>query len=270
MKLLQFTDLHVRPEGRLAYQRVDTNALVLHGCQAAANFGAPVDAIVMTGDLTDCGLDEEYAQLKDRLALLAPVPVYLIPGNHDRREGMLRAFPHMPAPGGFLNHAVDDLPARLILLDSIVAGATHGHLCETRLTWLQETLREQPHRDTMIAMHHPPLLTGVRQFDDIILDNPDAFKAIVAANPQVTRIICGHHHRMILGNIAQAVCVVAPSISYQFALMHDPALPEGFVMEPPAFLLHSWSAEGGFITHTLYPGPYDGPFPVLLEPEYPG
>ena len=97
----------------------------------------------------------------------------------------------------------------------------------------------------MIALHHPPFLTGVKQFDDINLRNHEEFRALIARHKQVTRIISGHHHRMIVGNVAQAIGFVAPSIAYQFMLTHDAGIEMGFNLEPSAFLLHSWTPEQG-------------------------
>ena len=47
------------------------------------------DLVIATGDLTDCGLVEEYEVLRDILEPLS-MPVYLVPGNHDRRAELLR------------------------------------------------------------------------------------------------------------------------------------------------------------------------------------
>lgn len=262
--------MHLRPTGRLAYGKVDSNEMASRAIRAIAGHNAKIDAVIITGDLADCGLADEYAELATRLRLLAPLPVYLLPGNHDRRETLLRQFPDLPSHDGFVQYVIDDFPVRLVMLDTVVAGATHGQLCETRLAWLKKVLRADPSRETLIAMHHPPLLTGVAQYDRITLDNRADFAAIIAANKQVTRILCGHHHRMICGNIAQAICYVAPSIAYQFELAHDPAVNVGFVLEPSMYLLHDWRPETGFITHAMYVETFPGPYQVALEAEYPG
>src|SRR5690606_25677758 len=66
------------------------------------------DAVVMTGDLADGGHDEAYALLRELLAPLS-MPVYLLVGNHDAREPLLRAFPDHArlasgAPAGSLQY----------------------------------------------------------------------------------------------------------------------------------------------------------------------
>ncbi len=270
MKLLQMTDLHLRPAGRLAYGVVDSNEMVRRACDRIAELDTGIDAILMTGDLADCGLAGEYEQLRLCVDRLAPTPVYLIPGNHDRRDALLAAFLGLPTSGGFIQYAVEDLPIRLIMLDSVVAGATHGELCAARLAWLRATLAEQPDRETMIALHHPPFETGIAQFDATNLRHPEAFHALVAANPQITRIIAGHHHRFAIGNIAQAICIAAPSVAYPFMVIFDPARAEAFTQEPGAFLLHDWRAGRGCVTQELFTDQYPGPFSVPFEPDYPG
>jgi 3',5'-cyclic AMP phosphodiesterase CpdA len=268
MNLVHFTDLHIRPEGKLAYGMVDSNAIAARAFDKAAALGGKIDAIICTGDLTDNGLPEEYAQLRNCLTRAA-APVYLLAGNHDRRENILAYMPGIRQNGGFVQYIVEDLPVRVVALDSVVPFATHGELCPARLAWLRAALAEQPERETIIAMHHPPFVTGIPQFDATALRQIDEFREIVAANPQVRRVICGHIHRLIFGNIAQATCIVGPAIGYPFMLTLDPAVKEGFVLEPSAFLLHAWSG-GGLMTHEVFVDSYPGPFHVPNEPDYPG
>jgi 3',5'-cyclic AMP phosphodiesterase CpdA len=269
MNLLHFTDLHIRPAGRLAYGMVDSNAIARRAFAKAATLGGKIDAIIVTGDVTDNGLPGEYDELR---AILSDVttPVYLIPGNHDRRENLLTYIPGVQQSDGFVQYVIDDLPVRIIMLDSVVPFATYGELCPARLAWLRATLGEQPERETILALHHPPFLTGIPQFDATALRQIDEFRDIVAASPQVRRVLCGHIHRYIFGNIAQATCIVGPAIAYPFMLTLDPAIKEGFVLEPSAFLLHAWSKNTGIMTHEVFVDSYPGPFHVPNEPDYPG
>jgi Icc protein len=270
MKLLHLTDLHQRPAGRLAYDKIDSNAMLARACDTIATLDTKLDAIVITGDLTDCGLEAEYAQLRQTLTRLAPTPVYLLPGNHDRREAMLAHLPGLPHNNGFIQYVVDDFPVRLIMLDSVVADETHGELCPARLAWLREQLAAAPERETMLALHHPPFLTGIPQYDIINLRNHEQLRDIVAANPQITRILCGHHHRLAFGNVAQALCIAGTSVAYQFMLTLNPAQDEGYTLEPTSFLLHAWSAPQGFVTQEIFVDRYPGPFTPTLDPDYPG
>ena len=144
------------------------------------------DAVIASGDLTDCGLVEEYELLRDCLKPL-PMPVYLIPGNHDRRENMRLVFGgdgYLPMNGEYLHYTVEDLPLRLIGLDTVVPGKGHGEMDAPRLDWLKARLDEQPDRPTLIFMHHPPFPTGLQHMDSINCRNAPAMAAILKGREQ--------------------------------------------------------------------------------------
>src|SRR5207249_512314 len=86
MIIAQITDFHVRPPGVLAYGGIDTNAMLRNAVAAIARLDPAPDCVIATGDLADCGLQEEYEEIASTLAPL-PMPVFVIPGNHDRRAG---------------------------------------------------------------------------------------------------------------------------------------------------------------------------------------
>ena len=67
MMIAQITDLHVRPRGKVAYERVDTNAMLEAAVAAIEALPRKPDLVIATGDLTDCGLAEEYEVLRDIL-----------------------------------------------------------------------------------------------------------------------------------------------------------------------------------------------------------
>jgi 3',5'-cyclic AMP phosphodiesterase CpdA len=71
MILAQITDPHLRPRGRLAYGVIDTEAALRRAVQTLATLVPEPDCVVVTGDLTDCGLPEEYEIVRDCLAALS-------------------------------------------------------------------------------------------------------------------------------------------------------------------------------------------------------
>lgn len=83
MIVAQITDLHIRPPGKKAYSRVDTNAMLVAAVATIEALPRKPAAVIATGDLTDCGLPAEYKALRELLEPLS-MPVYLVPGNHDR------------------------------------------------------------------------------------------------------------------------------------------------------------------------------------------
>src|SRR6266566_115320 len=62
--IAQISDLHIKQRGERAYEMVDTAAALTH-CIAHLNRFRPRPAfVVISGDLVDRGLEEEYAHLR--------------------------------------------------------------------------------------------------------------------------------------------------------------------------------------------------------------
>jgi 3',5'-cyclic AMP phosphodiesterase CpdA len=139
------------------------------------------DVVLITGDLVDTGKLEEYVLFRRLIASFA-MPVYVIPGNHDEREAMRQALSdhyYLPKSGEFLHYVIDDYAIRLIGLDTTMPDQPRGELCVRRLTWLDERLSEASERPTVLFMHHPPFLTGIRHMDRQNCRNGDALGAII-------------------------------------------------------------------------------------------
>lgn len=273
MLIAHLTDLHVRPQGIPAYGVVDTNMLLERALMSVAALRPAPDAVIFSGDLTDCGLEAEYRILADLLARHLEMPAYLIPGNHDRRETMKAVLGHLPgiaAAPDFVHYVVEDFPLRLVMLDSIVPGRDHGELCKTRLDFLDRALTAAPDQPTLVVLHHPPIRCGIRFMDEINLRSAAALAAVIARHPQVERILCGHHHRPIVARFAGTIAQVAPSVAHQVTFDLAPDAEGSFVMEPPAYLLHRWEAGSGLTTHQIYVESHPGPYPFLADPDYPG
>jgi 3',5'-cyclic AMP phosphodiesterase CpdA len=273
MLICQLTDLHVRPPGMPANRVAETNMFVERAFRAVAAFTPRPDIVVITGDLTECGLAGEYANLAQLIRKFLPMPVYVIPGNHDRREAFREGLAHLPgvtADPHFVQYAVEDYPVRLVMLDSLVPGAGHGELNAVQLEFLDRTLAAAPDKPTIVALHHPPFVCGIGHMDRINLRDAAAFTAVIAKHKQVERIICGHHHRPIVTRVAHAIASIAPSVAHQVELALDPHDRGAFVFEPPAFQLHLWTPADGIVSHTAYVEHYDGPYPFVNDPQYPG
>lgn len=263
MLIAQLSDMHLRPEGQLLYDRIDTAAYLERAVAHVLKLDPRPDVVLMTGDLVEAGKPEEYARLRRLIAPL-PMPVYVIPGNHDAREALRVAFAdkgYFPA-SGFLQYAVEDLPVRLIALDTLVEGKPHGALCEQRLGWLEARLDEQPDKPTLLFMHHPPFECGIDAFDHARLqEGDDRLAALVRRHGNIERAVCGHVHRPIQVRWAGTMASIAPSTAHQSTLdLHDGA-PLSMMMEPPAIALHQWRSHTGLVTHVSYVGAFDGPKP---------
>ncbi len=261
MIVAQITDLHVVARDRLCYRKVPTNAQLEEAVAHINGLDPRPDAVIASGDLTDHGREAEYEVLRDILSKLIP-PVFVIPGNHDRRDVLLRAFAgegYMPGSDApFVNYAVDRYPVRLIGLDTTVPGHHHGLLCEERLRWLDDTLGARPDSPTLIFMHHPPFRTGLRWMDSAGLHGGRKMQEIVGRHRQVVRVACGHIHRSIHLGWGSTVVSTSPSTCHQVSLDLSGGNGFDFILEPRAIQLHVWDPGYGLISHLSYvPGGYE-------------
>ncbi|RKP52179.1 phosphodiesterase [Trinickia fusca] len=265
MLLAQISDLHIKRPGMLAYRRVDT-AAALARCVARLNALVPrPDAVVITGDLVDLGNVDEYRHLQTLLASLA-IPYYLLVGNHDERNALREVFAdhaYLQGGGEFVQYAVDVGPLRLIALDSQVPRQSAGHLCETRLAWLQAQLDAAREAPVVVALHHPPFVCGIGHMDRLRLgaESSKRFAAILRQYDNVERVICGHVHRPIFTRFGGTIASAVPAPAHQVQLDLREDAPSAFRLEPPAFALHHYTPETGLVTHHAYVDEGDGPYP---------
>ena len=182
MLIAQISDLHIKAEGKLAYGIVDT-AQMLRECVASIMQQNPLpDVVLVTGDMVDYGRKNEYDLLKELLAPLT-MPIYVVVGNHDERRGLLAAFAgpgfeYLQQCDEFVQYTVDLGGLRLITLDTAVPMEGRGKLCSKRLAWLEARLSED-RTPTLVAMHHPPFLTGIAHMDSIGLEGSTELEKII-------------------------------------------------------------------------------------------
>ena len=197
------------------------------------------DAVLMSGDLADNAADSEYEFVRDSLGQLG-VPVYVLAGNHDDRDMLRRHFDLPGAVGTPVQYAVDLGPLRLVVLDSTRPGEVPGELDADRLSWLDAELAGEPDRLTLLALHHPPVATGIAAWDELGLPAADrrALGAVLERHPQVRRIVAGHLHRTMTAELAGRSVLTIPSTYVQTRLSFNSDEIET-ATEPPGFAVHA-------------------------------
>ena len=176
VKLAILSDVHVTPgnanEGKLREAVAEINA-------------TDVDAVMMTGDLTNEGSDEQLRNIKGILDGSSH-PLYVIPGNHENNwsQSACKTFNDLWGNDRFV-FTVDNL---------VVVGMNcgpfmkmgDGHIKQEDLLWLDSTLTAmvKPGMQVLSVNHYPIL-------DD--LDNYRAYVDILKKYPVVTHQ-CGHYH----------------------------------------------------------------------------
>jgi 3',5'-cyclic AMP phosphodiesterase CpdA len=113
--------------------------------------------------------------------------------------------------------------------------------------WLEAQIAVQT--PTIVAMHHPPLLSGIPALDEIGLPASDRqdLAELLAAHPHVLRVIAGHIHRGAFEVLGGCGVVTCPS-TYMNAKLEIGAPEYTMVREAPAFLLHVL-VDGELVTH---------------------
>jgi 3',5'-cyclic AMP phosphodiesterase CpdA len=208
------------------------------------------DVLLVTGDLVNNGTDEEYALVQELLAEV-PAPVHVLPGNHDRREGLRARFGLPGDAAAPVQYAADLGPVRLVALDTTIPGRAAGELDSERLDWLDAELARAPDQPTLVAMHHPPVLTGMEPWDAIGLDTAGraGLEEIIARHRQVQRLVAGHVHQPLISTLAGRAVLSIPSTYIQAQVDFD--APEiGFGAGPSGFAVHAVVA--GAITSYLH------------------
>ncbi|QJF50262.1 phosphodiesterase [Roseobacter ponti] len=258
--ILQISDTHIVPPGARVSGRLDTaDALerLVSRINSIRDQIGPVDALLISGDLSDDGSAESYERFRTLIAPLG-LPTYVIAGNHDAREPMRAAFAGVLPDAGPLNwtHRIGDI--HLIGLDTLVEGQGQGKLSDESLSFFETALSAAGNAPVLLALHHPPFSCGIGFMDDIRLTNRDDLRDIAAAYPGTLRSVCGHIHSMIVSDFAGHVCISAPSPCSTFAYDRRPDGPVGFMTEEDGCLLHRWDA--GFQTVRIGPVAGSGPY----------
>ena len=269
MILCQISDLHIKRKGALAYGRVDTAGFLVRCLDRIGALRPLPDAVVVTGDLVDKGDAEEYAHLRELLAAM-PMPHFLLVGNHDSRPALRAAFPdhaYLGEGNGFVQYTIDLGPFRLIALDTQDPPHSGGRLCEARLAWLEEQLLLATDRPVVLAMHHPPFVTGIGHMDASGVPAAERARlaALVARHPNIERILCGHLHRPIQHRFAGTLASTCPGPAHQVAFDISPGAPSAYRLEPPAFQIHAWLPGEGLVSHLVPVDDYPGPYPFFHQ-----
>jgi 3',5'-cyclic AMP phosphodiesterase CpdA len=206
-----------------------------------------IDAVLVTGDLTDSGTAAEYEELR---ALLGDRQRFLLcPGNHDVRAAYRGVLLGRPATDEPIDQ-VHDLPRlRVAMCDSTIPGRDDGELGEDTLAWLDGVLADAPATRALVAFHHPPVTLGSPFADALRQHRVERLEALLVAHPQVVGVLCGHAHTAAATTFAGRPLFVAPGVASTLRL---PWEDSAVVLDrdlPPALAFHVLDDDGRLTTH---------------------
>ena len=207
-----------------------------------------LDGVIITGDISDDGSTASYSDAYDILKDLN-LPLLSIPGNHDLRHPMMSYFAKDIdiQNSEFFDWIYETSDTVVIGLDTLVEGQKYGMLRSKSLNLLFKNLSQPSEKNIILAIHHPPINTGIPFMDKIGLKNSSELAECLDAADQPIRILCGHVHGIYQGTLGIHSVVTAPSTCTRFSFNRRENAPKGFKLFPTGFAYLD-SSNNGFWT----------------------
>ena len=246
--LIQITDTHILPPGEILYDEVDTALHLAETVQQINRMRPLPDAVMITGDLVEHG---DQAGYKHFLELIKPLkmPTYVLPGNHDNPQVMTEVFAgtsYFPSCDSTFQYAVEDLPFRILALNTRSDGTELPTFEKHRLSWLKKEL-DQSDKPTLIALHHPPMTTGIELIDMGGSEWFQGLKSAVTATNHVKLVICGHCHTDMCGRMGPVPVYMAPATAHQLVATRGLTIAPAAINVAGTPVLHHF-IDGDFVS----------------------
>lgn len=223
IRIVQLTDLHLYqdPAGRLA--GVPTWATFRSVLEQVRRQQNDLDYLILTGDLAQDEVLETYLMLREALGSWV-ARCRIIPGNHDDRANLRKAFPELFSENeGALTFVLSAGGWRIIGLDSHVPGEVRGRVDGVQLAWLRTELASACGTPTLLFVHHPPIPINVAWIDKLGLDEATELVELIETSPDIKVVCAGHVHQAFAGHIGAAEMYTTPSTCVQFAARAEKA-----------------------------------------------
>lgn len=212
IELLQITDTHIFADSNDRFDEVDTNDSLNQVLSLAKIQNWPIDGILATGDLVHDPVTVAYERLFDNLKNLEQ-PVFCLPGNHDDPVLMQQL---LNSQNVHTSKSITTDTWLIIMLDSFLPNTHAGKLARNELATLNKLLSEHQRKHVLICLHHPPVEIGSEWMDQMRLENPDEFFAVLDNYDHVKAVLWGHIHQEF-NEIRKGVQLMAtPSTCVQF------------------------------------------------------
>lgn len=207
LRIVHISDTHLYGDDSLHYGIVDTTA-ALRRVLAAAEEIPGVDAVVLSGDLSEDGSVASYRTLRDLVEPWAgergAQAIYAM-GNHDHPDAFAEVLGPRTRVHTMGRH-------RIVTLDSSVPGAAYGSLDAAQLAWLQSELSESVGLGTVVVVHHPPTHAVTPLLRLLELDDPHALLGVLDGS-DVRLVLSGHYHHPLVTLERGIPIVVAPGVT---------------------------------------------------------
>ena len=167
------------------------------------------DCLLITGDLTNEGLIQEYEKCKKLVEKLNCKKVITISGNHDYRNSGYLVFKKY-FPFETINELGNDVV--VVTLGTARPDRNEGEVGYRQNLWLERTMQKYKDKIKILAMHHH--LVGIPDTGSdrvTVIDAGDVLRTIL--DTKVDLVLCGHKHRPWIWNFKDLSIVNAGTAS---------------------------------------------------------
>jgi 3',5'-cyclic-AMP phosphodiesterase len=207
----------------------------------------PVDVVLLTGDIADHGLPEEYDAARVLVSSCAR-PVLTCPGNHDERAAYRASFLGTTPSTDPANEAHQVAGGLFAMCDSTIPGEHGGFLADETLSWLDGVLGAAPDIPAFVCFHHPPAVLTIPYVDGIRQLGEQRLAEVVARHPHVVAVLCGHAHTAAASTFAGRPLIVGPGVVSTLTLPWEPRDTIDYDL-PPGIAFHILDDERRLTTH---------------------
>jgi predicted phosphodiesterase len=172
-------------------QRVDPGEppypVTMNNAAIAEMAAANLAAVVVKGDLTGDGADDEFAAFEACYRSTFGERLHVVRGNHDSYHGQQR----------YTGDQWIDLPGvSIALLDTVLSEHTTGAISAEQLQWLEDRVAGAD-RPVLVMGHHQQWSSGRRHggYFGLSPDSSDGLAAVAARQPRIVAYAAGHTHR---------------------------------------------------------------------------
>ena len=169
--------------------------------------------VMVSGDLSQDCTFESYQHLANLLNRNG-IKYYFFPGNHDDVDIINKVF-DLNWKKDRVDYSFEINNWFAYVIDTSVYPEVGGELSNEQVKNMEESLRQNKDKPTIVFMHHHPVKIHSTWLDDYILKNPEQFNEVIKTNPQVKAVLFGHIHQVFEKNINGVFYGSTPASCYQ-------------------------------------------------------
>lgn len=221
MEFLQIADLHYRNEypaaenGYLSIFKHMTSPIELLKKGLERINYRNLEFVLICGDLTENGGEEDYSALKKQLdQVFGKIPYVVTLGNHDCKSAFQKVWygeNGEESTYGTVHHFSGIM---VIAVDNSSEENGNGIITKEHCSWMKRYFLEaaKQQEKVILMMHHPMIFD--RKTPIPIVQYPKEFIKLIK-NYRPAAILCGHTHNQLVGSYEDILYATCGSMSFK-------------------------------------------------------